>query len=88
VKPDERKFLRLMQSEGWTIVKTIGGTDNGGRLMPRRIIERESAWLNEKRALYILEKWAGKGWYDYGTVIDGGWLTDKGIAQDTGPEGK
>jgi hypothetical protein len=43
-----------------------------------------------KRVTYICEKWAGKGWYDYGVVADRGWLTPKGEAAfligDRGPE--
>lgn len=31
-----------------------------------------------KRCLYLLEKWSGKGWYDYGVTLDLGWLTEKG----------
>jgi len=30
------------------------------------------------RAVYILNKWTTKGWYDYGVNVDLGWLTDKG----------
>lgn len=36
--------------------------------------------VHPKRALRILEKWCKKGWYDYGTSIDLGWVTEKGMA--------
>lgn len=32
---------------------------------------------NPKQAWRTLEKWAGRGEYDYGVVIDQGWLVDK-----------
>lgn len=76
-KPDEIKFLQLLQREGWA---HAGGSSLPGRTMPRRLIAREASWLNEKRALAILDKWTACGWYDYGTVIDGGWLTEKGLS--------
>ena len=34
--------------------------------------------INEKRACFILEKWAEKDWYGYGVSVLGGWLTEKG----------
>ena len=32
-----------------------------------------------KREVYILDKWSGKGWWDYGVTLRSGWLTEKGI---------
>lgn len=81
MKADEKKFLEIMQKEGWLFGELDKPDKNAERLMPRQIIARESAWLNEKRALFILGKWESKGWYEYGTVIDGGWLTEKGLVQ-------
>lgn len=37
--------------------------------------------MNAKRAAYILDKWTGKGWYNYGVSVMAGWLTDEGRAQ-------
>lgn len=34
--------------------------------------------INGKRACYLLGKWAGKGWYEWGVCIDLGWLTPLG----------
>lgn len=34
--------------------------------------------IDTKRMDYILEKWARRDWYDYGTAIWGGWLTELG----------
>ncbi|MCI2243267.1 hypothetical protein L3067_01410 [Xanthomonas sp. PPL568] len=46
----------------------------GGRSNALQIIERLS--INEKRAFYLLSKWAGKGWVDYGMWVWGGWFTE------------
>ena len=64
IKSDEITLLILMQ---------IRATER-----PRAIIASIPHLINEKRALYILGKWTAKGWYDYGTVIDLGWLTPAG----------
>lgn len=37
--------------------------------------------MHYKRCWYLLEKWARKGWYDYGVTLDLGWLTPKGFAE-------
>ena len=91
IKDDEKRLLRLLQKEGWAHISKSSGNANvpatwdmelfpiPNRTMPRVLIERESDWLNEKRALYLLEKWDGKGWYEYGTAVDGGWLTPVGM---------
>lgn len=41
-----------------------------------------SIGLNEKRAAYICQKWAEKGWYDYGVSVLAGWLTEKAPSFD------
>lgn len=33
--------------------------------------------INEKRGFYLLTKWSGKGWIDYGMWAWGGWFTDE-----------
>lgn len=35
------------------------------------------ASVPSKRLYYWLGKWANKGWYEWGSVIDLGWLTPK-----------
>lgn len=32
--------------------------------------------MSEKRAAYILEKWSGRGEYEYGVNVLAGWLTE------------
>ena len=38
----------------------------------------ESMGMPYKRMLYLCEKWARKGWYDYGVSADLGWITEEG----------
>ena len=73
IKPDEVTFLILMQ-----LRCKVQGQDGGET--PRAIIADSLHLLPEKRALFLLKKWTAKGWYDYGTVIDMGWLTPDGVA--------
>ena len=44
---------------------------------PRGIIA--DAGIPPKRGWYVLGKWAGKGWYDWGVSIDLGWLNPEGV---------
>jgi hypothetical protein len=62
VKPDEAALLKAVAAMP------------GGALV-RDVIPDEMSY---KRAVYLLRKWAGKGWYDYGVGVDLGWLTAKG----------
>jgi hypothetical protein len=71
MKPDERKFLDETQRR--TRLWKKGEADMP---YPRRLA-RELG-INEKRAAYICDKWAGKDWYDYGVNVLAGWLTGKG----------
>jgi hypothetical protein len=68
LKPDEREFLALV---------VAGNLRRKPPLTPRDLIPKSG--LNEKRALYLLDKWADKGWYEYGVCVDLGWITPKGI---------
>jgi len=34
--------------------------------------------MHWKRCFRICEKWAGRGWYDFGVSADLGWLTEAG----------
>lgn len=36
--------------------------------------------MNIKRFLFILYKWVGRGWFDYGVSLRTGWLTPEGVA--------
>lgn len=35
--------------------------------------------MHEKRAHYLLLKWADRGWWEYGVSARTGWLTEKGL---------
>jgi len=37
--------------------------------------------LHPKRIEALCHKWADYGWYEYGTTVDAGWLTDLGRAR-------
>jgi len=38
----------------------------------------ESIGINGKRAIAWLDAYSGKGWWEYGVSVRGGWLTHKG----------
>lgn len=62
-KPDEiALFAAIRQRAPYTTEPTV-----------RRIVAEIG--INEARAAAILEKWAGKGWYEYGVNVLAGWLT-------------
>ena len=65
VKTDELCFL----------VALAAGLRAG--LRARDVIPRHG--INHKRAAYLLGKWTGRRWYDYGVCLDLGWLTDAGF---------
>lgn len=41
----------------------------------------EEMGFNWKRVNSVLSKWESKGWYNWGTSIRGGWLTEEGIKE-------
>lgn len=71
IRSDEITLLMLMQQRCRTQSSPDGET-------MRAIIASVPHLVAEKRAHYLLSKWTRKGWYDYGTVIDMGWLTEAG----------
>lgn len=40
----------------------------------------EPIGMHPKRGMYLLGKWASKGWWEYGVTLRSGWLTPEGIA--------
>lgn len=72
MKEDERYFLKLMQAR-CSLMRLP-------RESPRVIIADPACPVVERRATRILEKWARKGWYDYGVSLDTGWVTAQGMA--------
>jgi len=73
MKPDERYFLKRMQLEvGLAPFRAKDKTS-------RDIIGEDGFPLHIKRAWYLLKKWHGKGWYEYGVTLDLGWMTEEGM---------
>lgn len=69
IKNDEKQLLEILQHRS---------SNDHNQPYVRQIVYDLN--MNEKRAVYILEKWANKGWYEYGVNVLAGWLTDKGLA--------
>lgn len=67
MKPDERALLALL-------------AENPGKT-PRELMGRPGWPPSDKRAWYVLDKWARQGLYDWGVSIAAGWLTPKGVAR-------
>lgn len=71
MKPDERGLLCALAEASLLLA-------NGGpRLFARDVIN--ALPIHHKRAWYLLLKWTNKGWYNYGTSLDLGWLTAEGL---------
>ena len=66
IKPDEKCFMVALHE--------AGGKN------PRPLINSDDFEMHYKRAWYLLNKWAEKGWYDWGVTLDMGWLTEEGVA--------
>lgn len=70
MKEDEIKFFK-------TMVKYCRQMRNGkmcGCVMPDYIISILSEFIHYKRCYYLLRKWSGMGFYEYGVCLDMGWL--------------
>lgn len=76
MKADERELLVAVAKAQRETAKDL----DGGRVWPRQVYQRLG--MPMKRACYLLGKWgwSSRDWYDYGTCIDLGWLTEKGLA--------
>ena len=80
MRKDEKRFLKEVFEKCGKII----GKEYISRVQflytssPRDVINQDNFYMHHKRAWYILDKWSGKGWYDYGVSLDMGWLTDTG----------
>ena len=63
VKSDEIKFYAFLRS-------ALARNET-----PRAAIGSPDCPVSHKRAWYLLNKWAGRGWYEYGVTLDLGWFT-------------
>lgn len=75
-KPDELIFLKLLLDRC-----RRSGSGRHPAEKPRQIINDPDFPLPAKRAWYLLGKYTGRGWYDFGTTLDSGWLTDEGVTE-------
>lgn len=64
MKPDEREMMRRALDRE----QTDPFDESCADIAPRN------------RVLYVLEKWSGKGWWQYGVSLRCGWLTNEGRA--------
>ncbi len=62
-KEDERLLLRTLQGMDMPYVREVV----------------HQLGINEKRAASICDKWADRGWYEYGVNVLAGWLVDDGL---------
>ena len=82
MKNDEKRFLiDIYNKRNDTYLGTWRTNDPNSinYITPRDIINSPNFYMHYKRAWYILDKWSGKGWYEYGVALDLGWLTPEGI---------
>lgn len=71
MKDDEVKFFRTIVKYGRC---EFNGKIDGSYLSVREIMNILGEFINYKRCWYILQKWCGAGFYDYGTTLDLGWI--------------
>lgn len=66
MKEDEKRLLKALANskDDYPSLRKIA-----------RVLE-----IHEKRVYYLACKWSDKGYYDWGTSHDLGWLTDEGKA--------
>jgi hypothetical protein len=76
VKDDEKYFIKRILKE---CSKDENNNFRPTYKTPREIINEPNFPINPKRALYLLDKWSGKGLYDYGVALDLGWLEPAGV---------
>lgn len=71
MKPDEKALLAVMAATPSQAARGMEfATDLATRLLA----------MDEKRCLYLLGKWADKGWWEYGVSLRSGWMTPTGLA--------
>ena len=73
MKPDERALAAAL-------LVAHGGPDGHLRRQDIALADAIGArvGLHHKRVLYILEKWMGRDWWDYGVTCRSGWFTPAG----------
>lgn len=76
MKLDEKLFLIAVQQE-------VGSPYEPYKTKSNTSVRElgEKLGMHHKRVDYICEKWTNKDWYEYGTSVDLGWMTLKGMEQ-------
>lgn len=69
-KEQYKRLLQLRKSEEILFYELVKSSLEH----PRELIRRFP--IHHKRAHYLLQKWCKKGWYEYGTSLDMGWVTE------------
>lgn len=64
----------LMAWDAYGLMHFLGGAND--KATPRSI--GRVMGIPPKRVVALCEKWANKGWYEYGVSVDTGWLTEAG----------
>ncbi|KAF6564513.1 hypothetical protein G9G63_10240 [Paenibacillus sp. EKM202P] len=77
MKEDEKRFLLDVYNRCANYAIHNPCTQ-GRRTTPRVLINEPDFYMHHKRAWYLLEKWSGKNWYEWGVTMDLGWLTLEG----------
>lgn len=70
MKPDERQL--------WRMIALLHDAPHLERT-PRAILAAHPTLMHPKRMWAMLDKWVGRGLYEYGVCLDLGWLTPAGI---------
>lgn len=70
-KPDERELI------AWLLTEIAGGDD---RPMPCVWMQLPGTSMVPKRLEYTLDKWMGRGLWEFGVTLESGWFTPEGRA--------
>jgi len=76
IKDDEIWFFFVCKC----CLKRAGKWEEG--ITARELIETLGFPMAPKRAWYLLEKWTGSGWYNYGVSVDMGWMEREAFEVD------
>lgn len=72
MKEDEIKFFKIV-TRHCRCSSYINGFNNA-KITVRDVINIIDEFINHKRCWYLLRKWSGLGFYNYGVTLDLGWI--------------
>lgn len=67
-----------MENDEKQLLKTLQIKTQKDEMFHVRMVVTDMG-MSMDRACSILEKWAGKNWYEYGVSVMAGWLTEEGL---------